>query len=67
MSIAEPDIQTAIEDMQAQMRKDEQISTTTKSMIELLILIITLHTDRSWSNSSKFPSSDLNRERESKK
>ena len=70
MSIADIDIQAAIEKMQAQIQEDTQISPATKSMIELLILIITLLANRlglSSRNSSKPPSSDPNRKKEKKK
>jgi transposase len=70
MSIAEIDIQAAIEKMRAQIQEDTQISPATKSMIELLILIITLLANRlglNSQNSSKPPSSDPNREKQKKK
>jgi transposase len=70
MSIGNIDIQAAIEKMQAQLQEDTQISPATKSMIELLILIITLLANQlglSSRNSSKPPSSDPNRKKEKKK
>lgn len=70
MSIENIDIQAAIEKMQAQIQEDTQISPATKSMIELLILIITLLANRlglSSRNSSKPPSSDPNRKKDKKK
>lgn len=70
MSVANIDIQAAIEKMQAQIQEDTQISPATKSMIELLILIITLLANQlglSSRNSSKPPSSDPNRKKEKKK
>lgn len=70
MSLADIDIQVAIKKMQAQIQEDTQISPATKSMIELLILIITLLANQlglSSRNSSKPPSSDPNRKKETKK
>ena len=69
MSIENIDIQAAIEKMQAQIQEDTQISPATKSMIELLILIITLLANRlglSSRNSSKPLSSDPNRKKDKK-
>ena len=70
MTIENIDIQVTIEKVQTLMRDDETMSTTTKSMFEILILIITLLANRlnlNSSNSSKPPASDPNRKRQPKK
>jgi len=64
MKIESIDIQATIEKAQLLVREDKQLSTATKSMFEMLILIITLLADRlnlNSTNSSKPPSSDPNR------
>jgi transposase len=66
MTIENIDIQATIEKAQAMIRDDEQIPASTKSMLELLILIITLLANRlnlNSSNSSKPPSTDPFRKR----
>ena len=66
MKIENIDIQATIEKAQALIREDRQISPATRSMFEILILIITLLANRlnlNSSNSSKPPSSDPNRKR----
>jgi len=70
MTIENIDIQATIEKAKALIRDDEQISTATKSMFEILILVITLLANRlnlNSSNSSKSPSSDPNRKRPPRK
>ena len=67
MTIENIDIQATIAKVQASMIDDEQMSATTKSMFEILIVIITLLANRlnlNSSNSSKPPSSDPNRKRQ---
>jgi transposase len=64
MKIESIDIQATIEKAQLLVREDKQLSAATKSMFEILILIITLLTNRlnlNSTNSSKPPSSDPNR------
>ena len=64
MKIESIDIQATIEKAQLLVREDKQLSTATKSMFEMLILIITLLANRlnlNSTNSSKPPSSDPNR------
>ena len=64
MKIESIDIQATIEKAQLLVREDKQLSVATKSMFELLILIITLLANRlnlNSTNSSKPPSSDPNR------
>jgi transposase len=64
MKIESIDIQATIEKAQLLVREDKQLSAATKSMFEILILIITLLANRlnlNSSNSSKPPSSDPNR------
>ena len=70
MTIENIDIQATIEKVHTLIRDDETMSTTTKSMFEILIVVITLLANRlnlNSSNSSKPPSSDPNRERQPKK
>ena len=58
------DIQATIEKAQSLIREDKQLSAATKSMFEILILVITLLANRlnlNSTNSSKPPSSDPNR------
>ena len=69
MKIDNIDIQATIEKAQALIRKDKQISAGTKSMFEILILVITLLANRlnlNSTNSSKPPSSDPNRKKKPK-
>jgi transposase len=64
MKIESIDIQATIEKAQLLIREDKQLSAATKSMFEILILIITLLANRlnlNSTNSSKPPSSDRNR------
>lgn len=64
MKIESIDIQATIEKAQLLVREDKQLSAATKSMFEILILIITLLANRlnlNSTNSSKSPSSDPNR------
>jgi len=64
MKIESIDIQATIEKAQSLVRKDKQLSAATKSMFEILILVITLLANRlnlNSTNSSKPPSSDPNR------
>ncbi len=67
MEIENTDIQATIEKAQILVREDKQLSTATKSMFEILILIITLLANRlnlNSTNSSKPPSNDPNRKRQ---
>lgn len=64
MKIESIDIQATIEKAQLLVREDKQLSAATKSMFEILILIITLLANRlnlNSTNSSKPPSRDPNR------
>ena len=66
MKIENIDIQATIEKTQSLIREDRQLSAATKSMFEILILIITLLANRlnlNSTNSSKPPTSDPNRKR----
>ena len=70
MKIENIDIQAAIEKAQALVREDKQLSAATKSIVEILILVITLLANRlnlNSTNSSKPPSSDPNRKKEPKR
>jgi transposase len=63
------DIAATIEKAQALICQDEQMSAATKSIIEVLILLISLLANRlnlNSTNSSKPPSSDPNREKKPK-
>lgn len=67
MKIENIDIQATIEKAQAVVREDTQMSAATKSMLEVLILVITLLVNRlglDSTNSSKPPSTDPNRKRQ---
>jgi transposase len=67
MKIENIDIQATIEKAQLLVREDKQLSAATKSMFEILILIITLLANRlglNSKNSSKPPSADPNRKKE---
>ncbi len=69
MKIDNIDIQATIEKAQAVIRDDKQMSAGTKSVVEILILVITLLANRlnlNSTNSSKPPSSDPNREKKPK-
>ena len=66
MKIENIDIQATIEKAQLLIREDKQLSAATKSMFEIMILIITLLANRlnlNSTNSSKPPSSDPNRKK----
>lgn len=66
MKIDNIDIQATIEKAQLLIREDKQLSAPTKSMFEIMILIITLLVNRlnlNSTNSSKPPSSDPNRKK----
>lgn len=67
MKIENIDIQATIEKAQLLVREDKQLSSATRSMFEILILIITLLVNRlnlNSTNSSKPPSSDPNRKKQ---
>ena len=69
MKIENIDIQATIEKAQAVIREDKQMSAGARSIIEILILVITLLVNRlnlNSTNSSKPPSSDPNREKQPK-
>ncbi len=69
MKIESVDIQATIEKAQSIIREDKQMSAGTKSIVEILILVITLLANRlnlNSTNSSKPPSSDPNRIKKSK-
>lgn len=69
MKIESIDIGATIEKAQALIRDDKQLSAGTKSMFEILILLIQLLSNRlnlNSKNSSKPPSSDPNRKKEPK-
>jgi len=70
MKIENIDIEATIKKAQALLiREDEQLSVGAKSMLEILILIISLLANRlnlNSTNSSKPPSSDPNRKKRSK-
>ena len=69
MKIDSIDIEATIEKAQLLIREDKQLSSATKSMFEIMILIITLLANRlnlNSSNSSKPPSSDPNRKKKRK-
>lgn len=64
MKIESIDIEATIEKARAQVDQDEQMSAATKSIVEVLILLISLLANRlnsNSTNSSKPPSSDPNR------
>jgi transposase len=66
MKIENIDIQATIEKAQLLVHEDKQLSAATKSMFEILILIITLLANRltlNSTNSSKPPSRDPNRKK----
>ena len=70
MKIESIDIQATIERAQTLIGQDRQLSESTRSMFELLIVIITLLANRlnlNSTNSSKPPSSDPNRKRRTQK
>lgn len=66
MKIENIDIEATIKKAQVLVREDKQLSAATKSIVEILILIISLLANRlnlNSTNSSKPPSSDPNREK----
>jgi len=70
MRIDNIDIEATIEKAQLLVREDRQLSAATKSMFEVMILIITLLANRlnlNSTNSSKPPSSDPNRKKQPKR
>lgn len=70
MKIENIDIQATIEKAQATVREDKKMSSATKAMFEVLILVITLLVNRQGlnsTNSSKPPSTDPNRKRKDQK
>ena len=70
MKIDNIDIQATIEKAQHLIREDKQLSVASKSMFEILILVISLLANRlnlNSTNSSKPPSSDPNRKKKQKK
>ena len=70
MKIENIDIEATIEKAHNLVREDKQLSAATKSMFEILILIITLLANRlnlNSTNSSKPPSTDPNRKKQPKK
>jgi len=70
MKIENIDIQATIEKAQLLIREDKQLSAATRSMFEIMILIITLLANRlnlNSTNSSKPPSSDPNRQKRPRK
>ena len=69
MKIENIDIEATIEKAKGIIREDKQLSPATKSMFEIMILIITVLANRlnlNSTNSSKPPSSDPNRKRKPK-
>ena len=69
MKIDNIDIEATLEKAQLLVREDKQLSAATKSMFEVMILIITLLANRlnlNSTNSSKPPSSDPNRKKQPK-
>jgi transposase len=69
MKIENIDIEATIEKAQILVREDKQLSAATKSMFEIMILIITLLANRlnlNSSNSSKPPSNDPNRKKKTR-
>lgn len=70
MKIENIDIEATIKKAQILVRDDKQLSAATKSMFEVMILIITLLANRlnlNSTNSSKPPSSDPNRKKQPKR
>jgi len=70
MKVENIDIEATIAKAQALVREDKELSAATKSIVEILILIITLLANRlnlNSANSSKPPSSDPNRKKRLKK
>ena len=70
MKVENIDIEATIAKAQALVREDKELSAATKSMFEILIVIITLLANRlnlNSTNSSKPPSSDPHRKKRLKK
>ena len=70
MKIKSIDIEAAVQKAKVAIDKDEQLSASTRSVIELLILLISMLAGRlnlNSKNSSKPPSSDPNREKKPSK
>jgi len=70
MKVENIDIEATIAKAQALVREDKELSAATRSIVEILILIITLLANRlnlNSTNSSKPPSSDPNRKKRLKK
>jgi transposase len=70
MKIDNIDIEATIKKAHDLINQDKQLSTATRSLLEMLVLIITLLANRlnlNSSNSSKPPSSDPNRKKQAKK
>lgn len=66
MSIGDIDVTDTLERVKQQLKEDQEMSATTRSLIEVLVLIVSLLVNRlglNSSNSSKPPSSDPNREK----
>lgn len=66
MGIGDIDVTDTLERVRRQLEKDRRMSATTRSLIEVLVLIVTLLVNRlglDSRNSSKPPSSDPNREK----
>jgi transposase len=69
MTIGAIDVTTTLKKVEALLAKDKALSESTRSLLEILVLIITLLADKlnlNSSNSSKPPSSDPNREKRPK-
>jgi transposase len=69
MKIENIDIEATLKKVQILIREDKQLSAATKSMFEILVMIITLLANRlnlNSTNSSKPPSSDPNRKKQPK-
>ncbi len=70
MKVENIDIEAAIENTRTILENEPDLSPATKSMVELLLLIITLLANRlnlNSKNSSKPPSSEPNRNKDKKK
>jgi transposase len=70
MTIENFDVTATLEKVNAQLEKDQDMSETTRSLIEVLLLIVTLLVNRlglNSRNSSKSPATDLNRKKTPRK
>ncbi len=70
MTIENLDVTATLERVNKQLEKDQDMSKTTRSLIEVLILIVTLLVNRlglNSGNSSKPPSNDPNRKKAPRK